>query len=53
MLRFVLKYREAINSVTADKSLKLRRYELDSDEWRIVSDLVLVLDVSDPLCPPH
>ena len=49
MLRFALKYRAAIDSVTADKSLKLRKYELDNDEWKIVRDLVLVLEVSSRL----
>jgi len=46
MLRFVLRYRKAIDQVTADKSLKLRKYELDNDEWIIAGDLVAVLEVS-------
>jgi hypothetical protein len=46
MLRFALKYRTVIDSVTADKALKLHKYELDNDEWKIVGDLVLVLEVS-------
>jgi hypothetical protein len=45
MLQFVVKYREAIDSVTADKSLKLRRFELDNDEWKIIGDLASVLEV--------
>ena len=30
---FALKYRTAIDRVTGDKSLKLRRYELDNEDW--------------------
>ena len=46
MLRFATKYREVIDAMTADKVLKLRKYELDDEEWVIVEDLVLVLRVS-------
>lgn len=45
MMRFVLAYRKAIDQITADKALKLRRYELDNDNWVIVEDLVSVLEV--------
>jgi len=45
MMRFVLAYREAVDQITADKALKLRRYELDNDDWVIVEDLVSVLEV--------
>jgi hypothetical protein len=45
MLHFVLQYREAIDSVTADKSLKLRKYEMDHDDWVIIEDLVAILKV--------
>jgi hypothetical protein len=45
MLVFVLRYRPAINTITADKNLKLRKFELDDDEWKIVGDLVSVLEV--------
>jgi len=50
MLSFVLKYRTAIDTVTADKSLKLRKYELDNEDWTIVGDLVSVLEVSREAC---
>jgi hypothetical protein len=33
MMKFVLTYRVAIDKITADKGLKLRRYELDNDNW--------------------
>lgn len=45
MMDFVLKYRQAIDQITADKVLKLRKYELDNDDWAIVEDLVAILEV--------
>ena len=48
MLSFVLSYRQVIDTVTADKALKLRKFELDDDEWKIVADLVSVLQVCGP-----
>jgi hypothetical protein len=48
MLRFVLTYRAAIDKITADKAFKLRRYELDNDDWVIIDDLVSVLEVCCP-----
>jgi hypothetical protein len=44
MMAFALKYRAAIDGITADKSLKMRKYELDSEDWQIVEDLVTVLE---------
>ena len=38
-------YRPAIDTITADKTLKLRKYELDNDDWVIIEDLVNVLEV--------
>jgi hypothetical protein len=46
MMRFVLTYRTAIDQITADKVLKLRRYELDNDDWVVIEDLVSVLEVN-------
>jgi hypothetical protein len=46
MLSFAVKYRAAIDAMTADKSVKLRKFELDDDEWAIAEDLVAVLLVS-------
>ena len=43
MLSFAIKYRAAIDAMTADKSLKLRKFELDEEEWLIVEDLVSIL----------
>ena len=45
MMKFALTYREAIDKITADKSLKVRRYELDNNNWVIVEDLVSILQV--------
>jgi hypothetical protein len=45
MMSFALKYRAAIDNITANKSLKLRRYELDDEDWKIVGDLVSILEV--------
>jgi hypothetical protein len=49
MLSFVLRYRPVIDTITADKNLKLHKFELDDDEWKIVGDLVSVLEVCVPL----
>ena len=46
MLSFAVKYHAAIDAMTADKSVKLRKFELDNDEWAITEDLVAVLLVS-------
>jgi hypothetical protein len=43
MLRVALEYRKAVDDITADKSLKLRKYELDDDDWVILKDLLRVL----------
>jgi len=49
MLRFVLTYRPAVDKITADKALKLRKYELDNNDWVIVEDLISVLEVRDDI----
>jgi hypothetical protein len=49
MLTFSLQYRESIDAITADKAMKLRKYELDDGDWAIVEDLTAVLKVSLPL----
>jgi hypothetical protein len=45
MLKMAIKYRAAIDDITANKALKLRKYELDDEDWVIVSDLIRVLRV--------
>jgi len=46
MIVFAIKYRKPIDSITADKSLKLRKYELDNEGWNIIEQLVSVLHVN-------
>jgi hypothetical protein len=46
MMVFAIKYRKPIDSITADKSLKLRKYELDNEGWNIIEQLVSVLQVN-------
>src|SRR3984885_8697185 len=43
MLSFAIRYRAAIDAMTADKSLKLWKFELETEEWAIAEDLVSVL----------
>ena len=51
MLNFTVQYQAIIDAMTADKSLKLRKFELETEEWTIVEDLVMVLLVS--ICIYH
>jgi hypothetical protein len=44
LLQFSLKYRDAIDAITADKTLKFRKFELDEEDWIIVRDLAAVLE---------
>jgi hypothetical protein len=46
MLSFMIKYHAVINSMMADKSLKLQKFELETEEWAIAEDLVAVLLIS-------
>ena len=46
MLKRAFDYHLAIDNVTGNKNLKLRKYELDDDDWEIISDLIQVLKVS-------
>jgi len=43
MLKMAFNYRSAIDDITGNKNLKLRKYELDDDDWAIISDLIRVL----------
>ena len=45
MMKIALKYRSAIDDITANKSLKLRKFELDDKDWKIIRDLLRVLKV--------
>ena len=51
MLEFAVEYREALDAITGDKEMKLRKYEMDNEEWEIVRQLRDVLKVSiSPVC---
>jgi hypothetical protein len=39
MLDFAISYREAIDALTANHLLKLRRFELDNEEWEVAERL--------------
>jgi hypothetical protein len=39
MLKFASAYREPINKITGDRSMKLRQYEIKDEEWTIVEQL--------------
>ncbi|KAJ7595958.1 hypothetical protein C8J56DRAFT_775503 [Mycena floridula] len=45
MLKFALLYLKVIDAITADKQWNLHHFELDAAEWRVVKDLVTVLEV--------
>jgi hypothetical protein len=46
MLNVALEYRKVIDTITANKSLKMRQYELDDEGWDIIKDLLRVLKVN-------
>lgn len=46
MLEFAIEFREALDTITGDKEMKLRKYEMDSEEWEIAHQLRDVLKVS-------
>jgi collagenase-like PrtC family protease len=45
MLDFAISYREAIDALTANRLLKLRRFELDNEEWEVAERLRDTLQV--------
>lgn len=46
MLNFFAEYREAIDKLTEDRRLGLRKYEVSEEEWDTVEELSKVLKVS-------
>lgn len=46
MLEFALSFREALDMITGDREMKLRKYEMDDDEWEVANQLRAVLKVS-------
>jgi hypothetical protein len=45
MLKFSIEYRLAINTITAERSMKLRDYKLGKEEWKLAKELCEVLKV--------
>jgi hypothetical protein len=45
MLEFAVKFRPAIDTITDERDMKLRQYELLEQEWKIVRQLRDVLKV--------
>jgi hypothetical protein len=45
MLKFAIKYRLAIDTITAERNMKLRNYELGKEEWKLAEELCDVLKV--------
>jgi hypothetical protein len=45
MLKFALTFREALDTITGEKDMKLRKYEMDEEEWEIACQLREVLKV--------
>jgi len=46
MLEFAIPYHDAINSVTSNRSMKMRPLELSNSEWKILTELRDSLKVS-------
>ena len=46
MLSFAYTYCAAYNEITANRNMKMRKYELQDAEWEIVNQLASVLKVS-------
>jgi hypothetical protein len=46
MLKFAVEYRAALDTITADRNMKLRDYELGREEWKVAEELCDVLKVS-------
>lgn len=46
MLSFAIQYRPAIDTLTANRELSLRKYELEDSEWEIAKHLCETLKVS-------
>jgi hypothetical protein len=53
MLEFAIKYRPAIDAITAARDFGLRQCELVPAEWKIASELQDVLKVSIHLLLPY
>jgi predicted Co/Zn/Cd cation transporter (cation efflux family) len=45
MLEFAVEYRAALDTMTADREMNLRKFELSKKEWSMASELCDVLQV--------
>ena len=45
MLKFALDYRPALDAITGERDMKLRKYELNNTEWVIAKQLRDILEV--------
>ena len=45
MLRFAIEYRAAIDTITSERTMNLRNYELGIEEWNVAEELCDVLKV--------
>jgi hypothetical protein len=48
MLNFAVEYRKALNTISGDREMELRKYELTENEWKIAGQLRDVLKVRIP-----
>jgi len=46
MIRLAIAYRVVLDGLTADRTLALRTFELDDEEWTILRELARVLKVN-------
>jgi len=51
MLDFAVEHIPAINSITGDRDMKLRQYELSEDDWDMARQLRDVLKVRSHVIP--
>ena len=45
MLKFALNYHIALNAITGERDMKLRKYELNDTDWDIAGQLRDILEV--------
>ena len=45
MLEFAIEYQDALDTITGDREMKLRQYEIDEEEWEIAQQLQEALKV--------
>ena len=45
MVEFAIEYRDALDTMTADRGMNLRKFELSKKEWNMATELSDVLRV--------